>query len=132
MTKEAVHPGTPQQLVPTVLRKVNYRIYSVKCKGNKLIKQYIKTTEGSEIVKEVSVNPAYVDEYRNTHAVQYLPDTKNVNVEYYPYPISSSLKEKLEQMKSVVVIDTPRNDDDSFNNYNKFADLAKLYNDDPE
>ena len=131
-TKEPVEPGTPQSLVPLILRKVNYMIYKVTQRGNNLHKQFMNSTQGYETVLEVPVNPKLAKEFRDKNAVEYLPDEKNIYIEYSPQNIKSDVKQKLEVSGNVIVNNQLANNDVDEVKFNSFSDLARHYNDDDD
>lgn len=126
-TKEPVPNGTPRALVPLVMRNVNYRTYEVTTRGNRLIKQYMGSSKGHEVVTEVSVNPALVDEFRQNNNVQYLDEVKNVIVEYNPYKIKPETREKLEANGQVTINEKLPTVEEEKPNWNRFSDLLEEY-----
>jgi hypothetical protein len=121
--------GQAKNMVPVIVRLVNYNNYELSMRGNKLVKQYMGTTNGTEVVKEVSVCKDHLDEWKERNPVQVLEETKNVDVEYSRSYIKTETIQQAIQNGRVVTIDTPPNAKEE-NQWQ--GDESYQYNDEPD
>lgn len=91
-------------ILPKEIRIVHYNNYEVYMRGNKLVKQYMGTTTGTEIAKEMKVCDTCKELLVGTEPA--IASEKNVMVEYSHWPIREEDRQNAVINNRVIVIDS--------------------------
>jgi uncharacterized protein with ACT and thioredoxin-like domain len=91
-------------ILPKEIRVVHYNNYEVYMRGNKLVKQYMGTTTGTEIAKEMRVCDTCKELLAGSEPT--IVGEKTVMAEYSNWPIRDEDRQNAIINDRVIVIDT--------------------------
>lgn len=91
-------------IIPKEVRVVHYNNYEVFMRGNKLVKQYMGTSTGTETAREMKVCDACKELLNASDPA--IVGEKNVTVEYSQYPIREEDRQNAIINNRVIVIDS--------------------------